>query len=350
MERFQPFPLIYLKGSSYEIGLQHGRALSTQIKDFAQKGVRFTSAYTPITLEEVKQLSRLYLQPIQAFSSSLAEELQGIADGSGVSIEEIIFLHIRAELMFRGVGCTTYALSGSVTREGQVISGQNLDWDPALEGLGVFLKIIPNHGPSALIFTYPGNVGYLGINSEGLSVGLNLLLTPGNQVGIPPYFLIRTFLGKGRDRDCLEVVRGTQRSSARNFMIADAKEDIVDLETTPDDFEIIDSTEGFLVHTNHFLTPKFAPTDLLLKDFPDSPIRLRRMEELLRENLRKITPHDLKVFLSDHLNHPFSICRHSDNTPKAMKTILSVIFEPERGILHAAKGNPCENSYFIYEL
>ncbi|MGA2465719.1 MAG: C45 family peptidase [Thermodesulfobacteriota bacterium] len=352
MEKAPALRLIQLKGSPYEIGFQHGEALSIQIKDFVEKGIHFTSLFSPTTMEEIKKVSRAYLYPIQTFSPPLAEELRGIADGSGVSIDEIIFLHLRAEFMFRDLGCTTFALSGTATKEGQIISGQNLDWDPAMENLGIFLNIIPIHGPSSLVFTHPGMVGYFGINSEGLSVSLNLLVALGNQVGVPPYFFVRKFLEKERVSDCLAEARLTERSSARNFLITDAKGTILDLETTANDFGIIDPKECFLVHTNHFLIPKFAPVDKLIDDLPDSPIRKNRMEELIRENVGKITLQDLKKFLADHYNHPNSICRHPDGSAKSWKTVLSVIYEPEKGLVHALKGNPCENKnyYFTYRL
>jgi len=33
-----------------------------------------------------------------------------------------------------------------------------------------------------------------------------------------------------------------------------------------------------------------------------------------------------------------------------MKSIYSVIGEPDRGRLHVSVGNPCESEYFTYEL
>jgi hypothetical protein len=33
-----------------------------------------------------------------------------------------------------------------------------------------------------------------------------------------------------------------------------------------------------------------------------------------------------------------------------MKTIASIIAEPDKGLLHVARGNPCENEFVAYSV
>jgi isopenicillin-N N-acyltransferase-like protein len=56
----------------------------------------------------------------------------------------------------------------------------------------------------------------------------------------------------------------------------------------------------------------------------------------------------VKMALRDHTLGTAGICRHEPGRP--MKTIASIIAEPDKGLLHVARGNPCENEYVAYSV
>jgi isopenicillin-N N-acyltransferase-like protein len=80
------------------------------------------------------------------------------------------------------------------------------------------------------------------------------------------------------------------------------------------------------------------------------------MNALLAERYGRLTVEDLQAILADHSNFPAAICRHpraadgSTEFVTAGVTVASIIAEPERGLLHVAPGNPCQNALTTYAL
>jgi isopenicillin-N N-acyltransferase-like protein len=52
------------------------------------------------------------------------------------------------------------------------------------------------------------------------------------------------------------------------------------------------------------------------------------------------------AMLADHDGYPVSICRHESR----LKSIASLVAEPDQGRLHVAVGNPCEHEFVTYQL
>jgi isopenicillin-N N-acyltransferase-like protein len=117
-----------------------------------------------------------------------------------------------------------------------------------------------------------------------------------------------------------------------------------------------DDGSGFLAHSNHYLCGAHACAENFARSLADSFPRLRRMQEHLQSRLGRLTVDDLKRFLSDHAGHPTSICRHPHSgpddpvLPSSGRTVASLIAEPDRGLLHVSRGNPCETAYATYRL
>lgn len=70
------------------------------------------------------------------------------------------------------------------------------------------------------------------------------------------------------------------------------------------------------------------------------------MNELIASKQGRVTVEDVKRFLKDHTGKPVSICRHDGDS----RTVASLIAEPARRRMHAAVGNPCQNSYKTYSM
>src|SRR6185437_15164997 len=97
----------------------------------------------------------------------------------------------------------------------------------------------PGSGRRSLVLSFGGLLGYLGINSDGLAVGLNLVLGGDWRPGLPPYLAIRHLLdtAAGVD-DAVAILRGLRLASSRSLMMCDASK---------------------AVYANHFLHPDFVP-------------------------------------------------------------------------------------------
>jgi isopenicillin-N N-acyltransferase like protein len=127
---------------------------------------------------------------------------------------------------------------------------------------------------------------------------------------------------------------------------------ILDVEATTAGPEIIrDEGAGFLAHSNHFVCARYAKRETPDAMMPDSLQRRDRMTALIQGKMGSITVERIKAFLSDHSNHPTSICRHPGTPRKGPeRTVASMISEPAHRRMHVALGNPCESRFATYAM
>jgi isopenicillin-N N-acyltransferase-like protein len=125
----------------------------------------------------------------------------------------------------------------------------------------------------------------------------------------------------------------------------------VNIEAAPGDFSelyLIFPSNGTLAHTNHFEAPTFQGQDLSLMVMPDSPFRLHRFREALRELGSAIDPAALQRSCADHSNHPLGICCHPD--PRVAPydrsaTVASAVMDLNDRRMWLADGHPCSTVY-----
>ena len=358
----QRFELLEVRGSPREIGLQVGEALRDKIPlaidQIFEHELKYFEAMTfgeipelpPLTREEVLRRTQEFLPHFEAYAPGMVEELRAISDGAGIDFEEALLLQIRGEIVYAmTTGCTSYALSGQVTRDGSVIVGQN--WDYAIDlGLGIMhlLHVTPDEGPRQLMLTFAGLTSYLGINSAGVGSFANALPWGWCDVGIPHYPMWwRIF----RERDLAgvrSVVDQTKSVQAEAHMFADGSGAIASAELTPESVVWLDDQEGFLVHTNHYLGEPYASRHDLPPFLPDSQPRLERMRSLILQDLGRLDVASMQTFLADHEGFPKSICRH--DTLPGFWTTASMVAVPQQGVMYVCAGNPCEGEFVEYHV
>ena len=138
-------PLLYLTGSPYEQGYQHGHACRDQIAhNLAVYFNYFEREGWPRS--DVLRIASRYATAIAAQNREYYRNMEGVAVGSNVSLAEIVALNIRYELIYqlfssnmmaetpRADGCTAFAVLDSAP-EGNLLIGQNweemeADWHP----------------------------------------------------------------------------------------------------------------------------------------------------------------------------------------------------------------------------
>jgi len=359
MTKSSVLPVLELRGTPHEMGFQFGSACQAQIGRQLQANLEIINSQKPLTMDAVVSDARAYVAPVEEFAPHLLEEVRGIADGAGISFEEAFSLQVFAEIAFSQTSdacqrCTGFAISAMASSDGNSFLGQNVDSLPSLESLVCVVRRIPTDGPRSLMVSYAGLIAYIGINSEGLGMTINQLVSPGHRIGVPILFLMRRFFECGSIAEWLAVLERTEIASSLNYIVAD-RDAIADVETTTLSHAVLRGDGGFLIHSNHYLHPEFLSEERLLPELPDSVDRYKRLGALLNAVERPYTVQALHQLLRDHDNYPESICRHlrpgdGGDLGRAMKTCFSAIHEPAQGRMHVAHGNPCENEYVRYEL
>lgn len=355
-ENLEPIELVEVSGTPYEIGRQYGEACSEKIKKMVDWWAgQVTLLYPEVDKKKMISMTKQFLEPTKEYAPDLVDEMKGIAEGAKVSLEEILFANAVCEPLLyceKLGGCTSFAATGEATKNGETITGQNLDWRKEAEL--VVLRAQPSEGPKYLALCYVGSLGMMGINSAGIAHQTNLLWSESSGVGVPAFNVInQKILQQKNLADVLGVIYTPKKSGSWNYLMASSEGDIVDVEGHRDDFSVLYPERDFIVHTNNFLTDRLKSTDLVCTTLPDSYLRVNRMTRLIEKHYGELSVDLMKTFLADHNDYPDSICRHIDteDLPEThLFTRASIISVPKEQKMYISNGNPCENEFVEYKL
>ena len=340
----QTFPLIEVSGSAYNMGYQHGR----QAAGLVHKYLLWIEKLTGKAREELCQKARAFRPLIEKLSPPLLEEIQGLADGAGISFDEALLCQARGEAArVSSEGCTAFALTGSATADGAPLAGQNQDLAPEYADVAILLRVCPSDGrPRALLFTFAGQLGYSGMNEYGLAHFANALYDSPWQMGLPHYPLKRIALEQNNLASCIRILKQHPTCSAGNMVFCFGDGQIADLEIRPEGIaRFTDTHPDAIIHANHYLTPEFAPCET--HSLADSCPRRDRMRDLVHTHWGNITADTMKTILADHEGDPAAICRHG---AADMYSISGYIAEPAKGQLHVRRGLGCTGTWTTYRV
>jgi len=339
------YPLYKARGTHRELGRQHGEQASRQIRAH----IELMRARPKRSDEQFKHRVAKFQPMFARYCPHLLDEMRGLAEGAGVTLEEAMACSIRGELAGAPTeGCTAYAIGPGGTTGHAPLAGQNADMGSQMIPLAYILHLQPQNKPEVLIWTFGGMLGYHGMNGAGVAHFSNALSGgPRNQFGMPEYVYERLMLECSTTEQVIDVLRKLPLASNENFVICDRQGDIADAEATTAGPEVIrDERAGYLTHTNHFLCRRYGTPENLKLSLADSVPRQERANELIKSRYGSIGLDDIKRFLSDHSGYPTSVCRHGGG----MQTVVSMISEPAARRMHVALGNPCQQHYVTYSM
>lgn len=355
-----PVPVISVKGKPFERGKQYG----SQVKGLIQKNLElyfdlWGSLWGAKRPEVLKHCATL-VPVIGEYEAEILEEMQGIARGSELSIEEIVALNARYEMVFAqsavaeaGGGCTSIAALPAVTRNGHTILGQNWDYKERFQGLSIILEVEREDNPSIVMHTEAGTIAHKGMNSAGLGICLNALVSSRDRFEVTTPFLIvgRAILNADSFSRAVRAVLNAKVTVSFNFLIAHRDGEAIDLEVSPLDVGFLHPDGGILTHSNHFMALTNRPDmiDLFKTTAPDTLFRAHRARELIGVERGKIDVGSFQRVFRDHFSYPNSICRHVDTReeePRHLATLSSVVMDLTARAFYLTEGAPCQNEYY----
>jgi hypothetical protein len=277
---------------------------------------------------------------IAAATPLLADEIHGLAEGAGIGLDEALLLQVRREIMgyqrLPAMGeCTTYARSGGALP----VLAQTIDLNGDLDDqIGVLEVGVPGSLRRSLVLSFAGQLGYLGLNSDGLAIGLNLVLGGEWRPGLPPYLAIRHLLDTASSVDqALEVLRGLRLASSRSFTLCDRTKTAW-VEVLGDERRVVEAAES--IHTNHYLDPDLAPHDALNVFARNYSVqRLETCRKRLAALPAAATAEEHLALLSAP-----PICVDGNGDVRRERTVAAVAMLPDRGELRVRPGNPSRSA------
>ena len=337
------FPLVEVSGPPRQMGRQHGEQAAPLIDGY----LAWIEKTTGKDRDELGRRARAFEPFIDAINPLLLDEVRGLAEGAAIAYDHALLCQARGEAAraLLPEGCTAFALTGAATRRGRTLAGQNQDLPPEFSDLGIVLHLKPSDGrPRAITFTFAGQLGYMGMNHLGVAHFANGLGDARWQLGLPHYPLKRTLLEKADLPACLDLLQNHRMTSPANMVFCDGQGRIADVEIRPEGIALYaDEHPDRRLHTNHYLTPEYAPHET--HRMADSVPRLARVRELVAAQWGAIDVAAMQDILADHRGDPGAICRHGEG---GSHSICGYIAEPDQGLFHVRRGHGCLGSWRTY--
>ena len=350
-----PFPVYDIEArSALDRGRLHGELARPQIEATLATYRQIFRDFVKVEWSDARKIGQSYADSIERYEPEYLEEIRGVADGGGFSEEDILALNVRSEITFTARlldGCTALAAFGRAAQGGTTVLAQNWDWRRTLEDSIVLLRIHRSDRPSLAMVTEAGIIGKLGLNSAGLGVCLNALVTDRIEPGATPlHIVLRGILDAPTLADAIGAATRSGIACAANYLVAQHGVGAASIEAVPGSIDVLPPEHDVVVHTNHLRSLRHVGVrDLGIQAFPDSPVRLARIARLVDEAHGSIDAETATDMLRDHAGRPDSICRHEDTVNDAegvrIHSVFSLVMDLEHRSLRITGGPPCEGPY-----
>ena len=292
------FPVLDLTGSAFARGKMMGELARSQVAGSVRCYAALFAA-CGIDWEAAQLRAAEFHDIVAGCGGGIMEEIEGIALGSGFSVNEILALNCRTEILppsFLGMEtvnsdearsknaalglfdlgeCTSLAVTGKRCADGHTRVAQNWDWIGYQRQNVLALRVHRDEPlPSYLTLTEAGIVAKIGVNEAGVGVGLNILRATNDrqQLGIPVHIFQRMALDCLDVKSVLRLAQSLQFSASSNAILGDTSGHVCSLEYSPSGAAPVHADDGVVAHTNHFcdatLSQSQAPLTQMLTTEP----------------------------------------------------------------------------------
>lgn len=208
--RQNSIPVIFARGTNYEVGYTVGRAFKSMIHEYLDNCSELNQYLLPkYKTAEGKEIYDLTLELVQNVYPQYLEEIKGAADGSDAPFDKLFLLHLDSMLSnnVKGqkngldAGCSAILCN----QPDQVFIGHNEDFYTAALNhcyiLNADIEVVKGSERKCVerfsSFCYPGCLpGFsMGYNTHGIIFTINVVEPKVNPVGrMPRYFVTRALL------------------------------------------------------------------------------------------------------------------------------------------------------------
>jgi len=347
-----PFVRVEVKGTHREVGRAVGEASREQVR----RAIEFYRAGFPsmagVTFMEAERRVVDYLDSARRVVPHLVGEMEGMAEGAGVSLEEIAVLTCGEEFTCLTDPAQQHCTGVALVSAGHAVAGHNEDWYAGDVDANVLIDATLPDGTHFLAMTAAGYLPSTGISSHGIAGGANTLFSNDVRTGVPNLVIRRWVLEAETLEEACRRACHPERARGCNHLFVDAAGRILDIETSAtahaERWVLPGEEPTWYAHTNRYLEPAMLGYEISTST--NSVRRLERARELLAAEMSPGA--DLVAVagrvLRDHASAPDSICSHPDMTlPEVDRemTCASQVWDVTAGVMHVCAGPPCESAY-----
>jgi isopenicillin-N N-acyltransferase-like protein len=353
-----PPPLVEVHGTHREMGCQIGEARREQVQHSIENAhflIDQSYSSLELTWDGAKIQSRKYLPFAEERYPQYVDEMRGIAEGANVSFDDVMVLNAMEAVTMDALHltrCTSMAVNETRTADGHVLAAHNEDWVPEDENDVYVISAKPTDDPPFLAMTYGGLLPNVGFNAYGIAQLIDSVYPNDSRIGIPRLVVARAVLASRRLSGAIGRMLISHRAAGYNHLLVHESGELYSVEVSARKFEILHGTDGYMVHTNHYLGPTMKEIENEPEELISSRVRYFRANRLLRQT----SAHNIKsmqAIQKDHVNLPNSICNHNIDGIDPLdreSTISAFVIDLTSREMHIAWGNPCQNAYHTYHL
>ncbi|NKB59207.1 MAG: peptidase C45 [Alphaproteobacteria bacterium] len=313
-------PNISIEGDEFDIGIALGRQTGGGLRALLETVGRYRKLQSwqgSLRLKALEAVARaVYPQYVRT--------LEGLAEGAGMTFDEIFLWNCRGDLLVKEdgagtEGCTSVLIPDSAGRGTQI--AHNEDGEREFDGHCFLASILPRDGIGFMSFCYPGLLpGHaFAVNDRGLVQTINHIPADDMKEGIPRHMVTRAVIGCGSLDEALAILQRPDRASAFNHNLmqtGDRRVLSVEAPAHGCDIEVVSAPYA---HANHLL--RFPDYDQTIS--PSSQDRQSRADALLTDRAVE----DPLAILSDQEPDAWPICRKSKTGPDTGYTLATAVFE-----------------------
>ncbi|MFF9133124.1 C45 family autoproteolytic acyltransferase/hydrolase [Streptomyces sp. NPDC014776] len=249
-----------------------GREIGTRHADQVREvSARYLAHFEVLGIPDatVRDIVARSRDALHAWYPALVEESDAVAEASGLEPWQVAAVGARTEILAAAPGkgeCTTAVLAPP--RGGPPETIQTWDWHDALTPDGLLLSLVTATGRRVKLFTEFGTAAKIGVNDAGLGLHFNILHHRSDRAtgGVPVHAVARRVLEEAATVAEAHGIVASARVSASTVLTVATYRDghaaAASLEMSPAGCAVVPpGSDGWIIHTNHFLDPRLAEGD-----------------------------------------------------------------------------------------
>ena len=346
---------IDISGDHYSMGLEHGyqvRRMRPNIAAAIRNRLLLLAKLDFDYKTRIEYLSMLW----EEIARPTMDMLRGMAKTLSFDWDTFFRYTVGSYLLDRALqpkfddGCTVWAASHPITREGIPILIKNRDYRPWHQDIQCLVRAKPARGYQYTYITSAASPGVYssGMNERGLAVADTHVASLDIGRGVARYSLSMQLLEHHSSVSSgLDYLQQVTHLGDGTLVLLDSQGDMAVYECGHTKQGIIRDQGGYVVSTNHYVT------DALSEEWMDysppklqgnSQARYTRVSSALQSSAGHVDHHFAQTLMASHGTRLDSLCRHQSISPRST-TISSAIYLPQQQMIYIAKGLPCRERY-----
>ncbi len=351
-------PTVELEGTGYERGLQHGRALRSEIATAIRRwkeGLAAQRRLNPDAIIDAFLRETDFLPAIRRWTPDLLAEVRGIAEGSGQRFETLLAYQCVDELWNYLDEKDAHHCSGiGVARRGEqpALVSQNMDLEIFRHGSQTLLHLRPSaEEPEQFVLTCAGLIALNGLNQASIAVCVNTLMQlNASRDGLPVAFVIRGLLARTSEESVLAFLTRVKHASGQNYLLG-IGDKVFDFEASPSRVVRFQPVAGGspVFHTNHPLANRdLKPWHARRPEGENSLARYRALQQRVGRKDQELDERALKAALAskDSAQHPVCVTPRPGSPFFTFASVLMTL--SSQPTLQITYGPPDASAYVTY--